>query len=116
MYKYSFTLRKNSNPVFITDYEQVMETYTEHGTDIVYYYEETAGLHVHGILTTDTKVYLNSAKWLHPGEGWSLKFELLKSTGDYKRWLLYIMKEAHLETNLINKSFKLAKEFYDYFT
>lgn len=106
-YKYAFTLRKTTLPVWITDYEHIMDRWRDNVDELEFHYEETSGLHIHGMITNSRKVYIKNHQWVHPGPGWNLDFKIVE---DEEAWVKYILKEAHAETNLINKCYSLLSD------
>jgi len=96
MYYYALTLRKNSKPT-LQDYEEHMNTVQtkyKH-LKIVYHYEGTGGIHLHGLVSSPRKVMI---KAMHPGKGWKLFFDPVRDT---KAWEAYMTKDVHLEPALL---------------
>jgi len=96
MYYYALTLRKNSKPT-LQDYEEHMNTVQtkyKH-LKIVYHYEGTGGIHLHGLVSSPRKVMI---KAIHPGQGWKLFFDPVRDT---KAWEAYMTKDVHLEPALL---------------
>lgn len=114
MNKYSFTLVKTSNPVFISDYESqlasiqklyprsIMNSHFERGL--------LGRLHIHGLVENPSRMYINK---IHPGKGWNLDFKLL-GPQDVTPWSRYIIKDISKETRLINEELNLEREFLEF--
>lgn len=102
MYHYCFTLRKTAYPVWIVDYDnhigKLIKKYPH--MEIEYHFEDTAGLHIHGMLRTPKKVHVRQ---IHPGKGWNLDFDFIKSE---QAWTAYMTKDTRNETNLINEEYR----------
>jgi hypothetical protein len=119
MYYYAISLRKTSYPVFITDYvKKYDELNTKLGPlhkplDIEYHFEAEAGLHTHGMIIRDRKVYLNS---IQPGENWHMDFRQLYTKDEITIWEKYMRKGMPYETTLINKEYRIIHQddvYYD---
>lgn len=110
MFHYAFTLKKNSNPVWISDYEShltMLSTKYPH-LDIEYHFEDTAGLHIHGMIRSPKKIHI---RMIHPGNGWNLDMSFVKSP---QAWDAYMTKDTIRETNLINEQYTLEYEYNEY--
>lgn len=112
MYYYAFTLRKTQYPAFISFYEKQLIRWRKLFPlcRFLYYYEETSGLHVHGMIKSPDKIYIKNCG-IHPGKGYNLDFKLCKSVS---AWGAYISKDHHKETSLINSEHELEYEHYLY--
>lgn len=91
MYYYAYTLRRTQQPVYIQHYDDVIRLFERNypKATIKHYYEVTHGLHVHAIVSSTRRIYINK---IHPGKGYNLDFKLIpKSEVDH--WSRYIKKD-----------------------
>lgn len=111
MYTYAFTLRKNSHPVWIVDYDQHITKLKEKYKDIEidYHFEPEHGLHIHGMIRSPKTMHIRQ---IHPGVGWNLDFGRVRSE---LAWTIYTSKHRGHETTLINDEYRRYNEYADYF-
>lgn len=114
---YSITLIKNSNPVFISDYFEMVDrirTKFKKIDKFDYCFEEcptTGRLHIHGMISTDTfKIYLRGVRTLI-NEGWSLDFGEVVCRSV---WESYYTKCLSDQARLENKHIQLEQEYLDH--
>lgn len=114
---YSITLRKNSSPIFISDYREVIRDITDKypTAEFDYCYEEcpTSGdLHLHGMIKIKgIKLYRNNIWKLIPKNGWSIDFGPVQH---FKAWQSYFTKCDQAQARLENKHTQLEQEYYDW--
>jgi len=108
-YYYSTTVRKVQLPVFITDYRNYLHKLQKDYplAEIKAHYEGTKGLHVHLMIKTPKKMYINK---MHPGRGWNIDHQLCKNNA---AWECYINKDSKKEAELINYEELKEMEFFD---
>lgn len=110
MYYYSFTIRKTEHPVFINDYNTFIEDFrnTYPLANIKYHYEDSFGLHLHGMAETHRRIYINK---IHPGKGYNLKLEFTRSR---LAWDAYITKDRYKEPLLIRHQWDIYNEYKNF--
>lgn len=108
MYYYATTIRKCALPAFPHHYEALKDNLSAKypRANFNWNYEGEAGLHMHGMIETPTKIYINK---LHPGMGWNVDHQLVKSKS---AWLNYIHSENRKEEDLLRRCVAEEKEFY----
>lgn len=96
-YYYATTVRKVSQPVYISDYNTFLHDLKHKypKAEVVYHFEEDKGLHVHMMIKTPTRMYINK---FHPGRGWNVDHQMVKNLA---AWQCYISKASKKENDLI---------------
>lgn len=115
MFSYAITLIKNTNPVWISDYEKFIALILKKDpkAEIEYYFEEYRNnaddkLHVHGTIRNKRKI---SFKNISKATGVRCNFSEHPDAG----WHDYITKSKSKETELINRSHQLESEYISQF-
>lgn len=107
---WSFNCSKNSNPVWISDYDKWatwFQTKFKPETFEMHYEKGIHNkLHVHGFATF--KKPKKFTQYLFRKKGWKV---LVVPTYDVEGWLRYIRKDIEHETTLINEENGLEKEY-----
>lgn len=110
MYTYAITLIKNSNPVWISDYENFIKLVLKKDPNalIDIYYEDqrtdVPKLHCHGIIKNSRKIkFANYSKLT----GVRCNFSMDPDKG----WIKYCTKNIKDETELINEQHKLERQY-----
>lgn len=117
MYKnqWCFNVSKNSNPVWISDYEDWLKWFKTKFNPLTceYHYEKGkhGKLHIHGYVAF--KKPINLTPFLFRKKGWKVTISEPK---DLFRWLRYIRKDTHKETNIINTEHNLYTEYKERLT
>lgn len=95
--QYAFTLRKTTNPKTVSpqDYLDILNMWEEMlDTGIIHYvFEESKGLHMHGII--EIPKHVNLIKFRR--RGWHVKLEELYNEAG---WRYYLLKEQRLKQDL----------------
>lgn len=109
MYYYATTIRKVEKPAFPHYYESLkQEIATKYPkAKFIWHYEGDYGLHLHGMIETPTKIYINK---LHPGKGWNVDHQLVKNKS---AWMCYITSQNGLEQQLLTKCLAEERAFYE---
>jgi len=114
MFYYALTLDKIQAPGFLVHYEKFIDSFKEaypNATLEPHYEEGKQGrLHLHAMVASPTKIYINRLKKIAPSDTYSLNFELTKSR---LAWEIYISLDTHLEHALISRWRQLEAEFYE---
>lgn len=109
MFYYAYTLDHVQRGLPI-DYEEFIRDVNKKYPNIehVTRYEEgkQGRLHIHGMIKAQKRMYVNR---IHPGEGYSFKFEPVKSE---IAWSMYINKDIKQEAQLLVKWKAIEIDFY----
>jgi len=109
MYYYATTIRKVAKPAFPHHYEafraNLATKYPK--AKFIWHYEGDYGLHLHGMIETPTKIYINK---LHPGTGWNVDHQLVKNKS---AWMCYIQSQNNLELELLKRCLAEERAFYE---
>lgn len=110
MYNYAITLIKNSNPVWISDYENFIKLVLKKDPNAlvqIYYEDQRQGspkLHCHGIISNARKIkFANYTKLT----GVRCNFSMNPDQG----WIKYCQKNIHLETSLCNAQHEIEHQY-----
>ena len=116
MYNYAITINKVSDPVFISDYEGfIMHLKKKYpNSEFEYHYEEKRSgvsdrLHMHGTITNHRKIKMTTL-FKDYKHGWSVLWKEDPDIG----WNHYIQKYQEDETELINRSHSLEREYNEF--
>lgn len=116
MYYYVLTLDKISNPPgFPSTYENIISLFKKMypKATIDYNYEEgekQMRLHIHALISSPTKIYINRLRSIVPKEDYSLHFETLRSE---LAWKAYMSKDKASEPELLSKWYAEQYDFYN---
>lgn len=113
MYYYALTLDKISKPALPIHYEDFIRNFvSEYPTsECEFHYEEgkQGRLHIHGMVKTPTKIYVNKLKRLAPSSDYNIQFVFVKNQ---VAWKAYIKKDINKETEILKK---WKQEEYDFY-
>jgi len=97
MYYYAFTLRKTRHPITQEDYCVFMAKLLDCNrtlTIIEAHYEQTRGLHLHAMLSSNFRLKTSNVRKVGFKSGWSYR---LNDVTHYEGWMNYIRKDTKKE-------------------
>lgn len=113
MYYYALTLDKISKPSLPHYYETFIQEFTKAypKAQFEYHYEEgkQGRLHIHGMVSSPTKIYVNRLKSLAPSSDYNLQYVFVKNQ---VAWKAYITKDSAKEAAILQK---WRQEEYDFY-
>lgn len=114
MYYYALTLDKISLPGLPHHYEEFVRWFKKSypAAEFEYQYEEgkQGRLHIHAMVKTPKRIYINRLRRACPVSDYHLNFEVVRSR---IAWDMYIAKESKTESELLSKWYAEEYDFYN---